>query len=212
MRPQVKSRRRCSRSRRSQIRRPQQASMEFRRAASQPPVTSQATRTGFLFRVNATATAGATGWRLRESRQTNNARARRASARYRAMEQRPLAIANVTIRGVIACAHTILFAEDAERARAFLRDVLGFEGVDAGDGWLIFALPPGELAVHPGSGWGRGLGHHALFFMCHDIEQTVEQLEAKGVEFVSPIEDEGWGRIAQFEIPGAGEIGVYEPQ
>src|SRR5215204_4299385 len=144
MRPQVKSRRRCSRSRRSQIRRPQQASMEFRRAASQPPVTGQATRTGFRFRVNATATAGATGWRLRESRQTNNARARRASARYRAMEQRPLAIANVTIRGMIAAAHTILFAEDAERARAFLRDVLGFEGVDAGDGWLIFALPPGE--------------------------------------------------------------------
>jgi hypothetical protein len=59
---------------------------------------------------------------------------------------------------VIAATHTILFAEDAERARAFLRDVLRFEGVDAGDGWLIFALPPGELAVHPGSGWGRGPG------------------------------------------------------
>jgi catechol 2,3-dioxygenase-like lactoylglutathione lyase family enzyme len=113
---------------------------------------------------------------------------------------------------VISGAHTIIFAEDAERARGFLRDVLGFEGVDAGDGWLIFKLPPGELAVHPGPGWGRGPGHHALFFMCHDIDQTVQQLEAKGVEFVSQIEDEGWGRIARLLIPGAGEIGVYQPQ
>jgi catechol 2,3-dioxygenase-like lactoylglutathione lyase family enzyme len=113
---------------------------------------------------------------------------------------------------VIGGAHTILFADDAERARAFLRDVLGFEAVDAGDGWLIFALPPGELAVHPGSGWGRGPGQHALFFMCRDIEQTVRELEAKGVEFVSPIEDEGWGRITRLRIPGAGEIGLYQPQ
>jgi len=119
--------------------------------------------------------------------------------------------ASVTIHGMIAGAHTIIFAEDAERARTFLRDVLGLEGVDAGDGWLILALPPGEIAVHPGSGWGRGPGHHVLFFMCHKIEQTVEELKGKGVEFVSPIEDEGWGRIAQFKIPGAGEIGLYEP-
>ncbi len=113
---------------------------------------------------------------------------------------------------VIGGAHTIIFAEDAQRAREFLRDVLGLEGVDAGDGWLIFALPPGELAVHPGSGWGRGPGQHALFLMCHDIERTVEELTAKGVEFVSPIEDEGWGRIARFLIPGAGEMGIYQPQ
>jgi catechol 2,3-dioxygenase-like lactoylglutathione lyase family enzyme len=108
---------------------------------------------------------------------------------------------------VIAGAHTIIFAEDAERARAFIRDVLGFEGVDAGDGWLIVALPPGELAVHPG-----GPGHHALFLMCHDIDGTVRELESRDVEFVSPIEDEGWGRIARFLIPGAGEVGLYEPR
>jgi catechol 2,3-dioxygenase-like lactoylglutathione lyase family enzyme len=113
---------------------------------------------------------------------------------------------------MIAGAHTILFAHDADRARAFLRDVLELESVDAGDGWLIFALPPGELAVHPGSGWGRGPGHHALFLMCHDIEATVRELEAKGVELAGAIEDEGWGRIARIEIPGAGEIGVYEPR
>ena len=108
---------------------------------------------------------------------------------------------------MIAGAHIILFAGDAARARAFLRDVLGLEGVDAGDGWLIFALPPGELAVHPG-----GTGQHALYFMCHDIERTVRELEAKGVEFGSPIEDEGWGRITQLEVPGAGRIGLYEPR
>jgi catechol 2,3-dioxygenase-like lactoylglutathione lyase family enzyme len=113
---------------------------------------------------------------------------------------------------VIAGAHTILFADDAQRARAFLRDVLGLEGVDAGDGWLIFALPPGEVAVHPGSGWGRGSGQHALFLMCHEIEATVEDLKAKGAEFSSPIEDQGWGRIAQLKVPGAGEIGLYEPK
>jgi catechol 2,3-dioxygenase-like lactoylglutathione lyase family enzyme len=113
---------------------------------------------------------------------------------------------------VIAGAHTIIFAEDAERAREFLRDALGLDGVDAGGGWLIFALPPAELAVHPGPGWGRGPGQHALFLMCHDIEGTVAQLEAKGVEFVAPIEDEGWGRIARLRIPGAGEIGIYEPR
>jgi catechol 2,3-dioxygenase-like lactoylglutathione lyase family enzyme len=129
----------------------------------------------------------------------------------RAKQERRGRRSSTTIRGVIAGTHTIIFAEDAERARTFLRDVLGFEGVDAGDGWLIFALPPGEIAVHPGSGWGRGPGHHALFLMCHDIEQTVEDLRGKGVKFVSPIEDEGWGRIAHFKIPGAGEIGVYEP-
>jgi catechol 2,3-dioxygenase-like lactoylglutathione lyase family enzyme len=112
---------------------------------------------------------------------------------------------------MIAGTHAIIFADDAERARTFLRDVLGFEAVDAGDGWLIFALPPAEIAVHPGSGWDRAPGDHALFFMCHDIERTVEELTAKGVEFVSPIEDEGWGRIAQFKIPGAGEIGLYQP-
>lgn len=114
--------------------------------------------------------------------------------------------------GMIAGAHTIIFADDAERARAFLRDVLELDAVDAGGGWLIFALPPGEVAVHPGGGWGRGPGHHALFFMCHDIEATVRELEAKGVTFLSPIEDEGWGRIARMEIPGAGEIGIYQPQ
>jgi len=113
---------------------------------------------------------------------------------------------------VIAGAHTIIFAEDAEAARAFFRDVLGFANVDAGDGWLIFALPPGEIALHPGPGWGQPLAAHQLFFMCHDVERTVEELRSKGVEFVSPITDQGYGLMTRLKIPGAGEIGLYQPK
>ena len=113
---------------------------------------------------------------------------------------------------MIAGAHTIIFAEDAERARAFFRDVLGFASVDAGEGWLIFSLPPGELALHPGPGWGQAVGQHELFLMCHDIEATVAELERKGVEFVAPVADEGYGLMTSFKIPGGGEIGLYEPR
>lgn len=112
---------------------------------------------------------------------------------------------------MIAGAHTIVYADDSEAARAFFRDVLGFPAVDAGDGWLIFALPAGELAAHPADG-PRTTGQHELFFMCHDIEATVAELEGAGVEFVAPISDEGWGRLTRFRIPGAGEISLYEPR
>jgi catechol 2,3-dioxygenase-like lactoylglutathione lyase family enzyme len=112
---------------------------------------------------------------------------------------------------VIAGTHTIIFAEDAGAAREFFRDVLGFSGVDAGEGWLIFALPPGELALHPGPGWERSVGQHELFFMCDDIQRTVGELEEKGVEFTAPVTDEGYGLMTRFRIPGGGEIGLYEP-
>jgi catechol 2,3-dioxygenase-like lactoylglutathione lyase family enzyme len=108
---------------------------------------------------------------------------------------------------VIAATHCLIFAEDAGRARAFVRDVLGFPSVDAGDGWLIFALPPAELAFHPAEA-----GRHELFFMCRDIESTVAELERKGVEFVSPVSDEGFGLVTRLRIPGGGEIGLYEPR
>jgi catechol 2,3-dioxygenase-like lactoylglutathione lyase family enzyme len=113
---------------------------------------------------------------------------------------------------MIAAVHALIYAEDAEATRAFLRDVLGFRSVDDGDGWLIFALPPAEVGVHPGPGWGQETGHHELFLMCRDIEGTVAQLECKGVEFLSPIADEGWGLSTRFRIPGAGEMGLYEPR
>jgi catechol 2,3-dioxygenase-like lactoylglutathione lyase family enzyme len=115
-------------------------------------------------------------------------------------------------RDVIAGAHTIIFATDADRARAFFRDVLGLASVDAGDGWLIFQLLPGELAFHPGPGWGHEAAEHELFLMCHDVRRTVAELEQKGVEFVAPITDQGYGLMTRFKIPGAGEIGLYEPR
>lgn len=116
------------------------------------------------------------------------------------------------IPAVIVGTHAIIFADDAEAARAFFRDVLGFPNVDGGEGWLIFALPPGELGLHPGPGWGRAAGQHELFFMCHDLERAVDELEKKGVEFVSPISDEGFGLLTRLAIPGGGEIGLYEPK
>ena len=112
-------------------------------------------------------------------------------------------------RAVIAAVHTVVFAEDAEAARAFFRDMLGFPSVDGGDGWLIFALPPGELGVHPAEG---GAGGHELYLMCRDLEQTMRELEAKGVEFAGGVADEGWGRVARLKVPGAGELGLYEPR
>ena len=112
---------------------------------------------------------------------------------------------------MIAATHALIYAEDAEAARAFFRDVLRWENVDAEDGWLIFALPPGELGVHPADEQ-RPSGTHALFLMCHDIEQTVVDLEAKGVEFTMPITDAGFGLITHMKVPGSGEIGLYEPK
>jgi catechol 2,3-dioxygenase-like lactoylglutathione lyase family enzyme len=112
---------------------------------------------------------------------------------------------------VIAGVHTILFAEDADAARAFFRDVLELPAVDAGEGWLIFGLPPGELALHPGPGQDRAVGQHELFLMCHDIEGTVAELEQRGVEFTAPVTDEGYGLMTRLRVPGVGEIGLYEP-
>jgi catechol 2,3-dioxygenase-like lactoylglutathione lyase family enzyme len=110
---------------------------------------------------------------------------------------------------VIVGAHTILFAEDAEAARAFLDEVLGLRSVDAGGGWLIFALPPAELACHPTS--PSDSGRHELYLMCDDIGATVAELEAKGVEFVAPVTNAAFGRMTRLRVPGAGTIGLYEP-
>jgi predicted enzyme related to lactoylglutathione lyase len=114
---------------------------------------------------------------------------------------------------VITGTHAIVYAEDAERARAFMRDVLGWPNVDAHDGWLIFKLPPAELGVHPGdAATGAPSGHHELFLMCDDLEATVAELEARGVEFTTPIENQGFGRLTRLRIPGGGEIGLYQPR
>lgn len=115
---------------------------------------------------------------------------------------------------MITAVHTILNSYDADAARAFFGDVLGFEAVDAGGGWLIFALPPGELAFHPAEelGPGRTEGGAELFLMCKDIEATRAELEAKGVEFVEPVTDYGYGLQTRLKVPGYGNLGLYEPR
>ena len=109
---------------------------------------------------------------------------------------------------VITGAHAIIYTRDAEADRAFFRDVLGFSSVDAGGGWLIFALPPAELAAHP----TEEAGHHELYLMCDDVHATVDELAGNGVEFSRPISDEGFGLMTSIKLPGGGELGLYEPR
>ncbi|WP_377267935.1 VOC family protein [Peterkaempfera sp. SMS 1(5)a] len=105
-------------------------------------------------------------------------------------------------------AHVILYSSDAEADRAFFRDVLDFPHIDAGGGWLIFKLPPAEIAVHP----AEGAASHELFFMCDDVRSTVAELTDKGVEFTQPITDERWGVVTGFRLPGGSEVRLYEPR
>ena len=113
---------------------------------------------------------------------------------------------------MIAGAHTLLYAEDADAARAFFRDVLGFSNVDAGGGWLIFALPPGELGIHPVERADHVSGKQELYFMCRDLAGTMEELKRKGAEFTADVSDESFGSVARFKVPGAGEAWLYEPR
>jgi catechol 2,3-dioxygenase-like lactoylglutathione lyase family enzyme len=109
---------------------------------------------------------------------------------------------------VISGAHTILHARDADAARAFFRDVLEWEGVEGGGGWLIFAAPPSELAVHPAETGGSA----ELYLMTDDVVAERARLEARGVEFTGAISDEGWGLLTLLEVPGFGPLGLYEPR
>jgi catechol 2,3-dioxygenase-like lactoylglutathione lyase family enzyme len=107
---------------------------------------------------------------------------------------------------MITGAHVIVYSPDADADRAFFRDVLQYPHVDAGGGWLIFKLPPGEVAVHPADG-----PSHELYLMCDDVTATVEQLAAKGVT-CGEVSDEGWGLLTSIRLPGGGELGLYEPR
>jgi len=106
--------------------------------------------------------------------------------------------------------HAIIFAGDAGKTRTFLKDVLRLRSVDAGEGWLIFALPPAELGVHPAEGDFRG--RHVLYLMCDHIGRTVADLKRRGVRFTEPVSDRGWGLITTMKVPGGGEISLYEPR
>ena len=110
---------------------------------------------------------------------------------------------------LITGAHVILFTPEAEELRAVFRDALGWKHVDAGDGWLIFALPPAEIAAHPSE---AGDTHHALYFTCDDIAATIDELQAKGLEIRGEPEDRGWGIAATLVLPGGVEVTLYEPR
>jgi catechol 2,3-dioxygenase-like lactoylglutathione lyase family enzyme len=109
---------------------------------------------------------------------------------------------------VITGIHAIVFSPDAEKVRAFFADVLGLASADAGGGWLIFALPPAELAVHPADGDGR----HELYLMCDDIHATLAELRDKGAEVASGVSDQGWGLVAAIRLPDGEELPIYEPR
>ena len=104
--------------------------------------------------------------------------------------------------------HALIYAKDAGKVRAFFRDILGFSSVDAGGGWLIFALPPAELGIHP----AEVAEHDKFYLMCDDIAATVKELKSKGVEVTRPVEDLQWGLVTAIKIPGGAELGVYQPK
>lgn len=117
---------------------------------------------------------------------------------------------------MITGAHVLLYSDDAEADRAFLRDVLGFHGIDIGGGWLIFALPPSEVAVHPAEGTaprvhgGRSLLGAVLYLMCDDVRGYVKRLAERGVR-CTELEEEPWGIRTTIPLPSGGELGLYQP-
>ena len=107
---------------------------------------------------------------------------------------------------MITGAHILIYSPAADEVRKFIADVLGFPATPAGDGWPIFAMPPAELAVHPTEGDSR----HELYLMCDDLESTMAELAAKGVQ-CGPVSEQRWGRLTSVPLPGGGEVGLYEP-
>jgi hypothetical protein len=111
---------------------------------------------------------------------------------------------DMTISGT----HAILYSSDADATRAALGKLLGTRSADAGGGWLIFGLPPAEIAVHPAGEGGRA----ELYLMCDDIEAAVADLTARGIELTGPVADQGWGLLTGIRLPGGVELGLYEPR
>jgi predicted enzyme related to lactoylglutathione lyase len=109
---------------------------------------------------------------------------------------------------VIDGGHVIVYSHDAEADRAFFRDVLDYPHVDAGAGWLIFKLPPTELAIHPTD---DGPAAHEFYLMCDDLDDTTARLAAQGVAF-GDVTEARWGRVTRIQLPSGGHVGLYEPR
>jgi catechol 2,3-dioxygenase-like lactoylglutathione lyase family enzyme len=107
---------------------------------------------------------------------------------------------------MITGAHVIVYSKDPEADRAFFRDVLNFSSVDAGHGWLIFALPPAEAAFHPGEN-----DQHEMYFTCDDLKATMESLAEKKIK-CGAVKEERWGSLTTILLPGGGKIGLYQPK
>jgi predicted enzyme related to lactoylglutathione lyase len=112
---------------------------------------------------------------------------------------------------VITGVHAIVFSPEAEKVRAFFADVLGMPAADAGGGWLIFALPPAELAVHPVHP-DDGESRHELYLMCDDLQATLTELKGRGAEVARDVSDQGWGLLAAIRLPDGSELPIYEPR
>ena len=110
--------------------------------------------------------------------------------------------------GLISGAHVMIFSRDPEADRTFFKDVLGLDSVDSGAGWLIFALPPTEVGIHPTD----EAEHHQLYLLCEDIETTARELAEKGVLLKRPFDEARWGRVTEIALPGGGRIGLYQPK
>lgn len=108
---------------------------------------------------------------------------------------------------MIIGAHTIIYSSKPEADRAFLRDVLRFANVDAGEGWLIFGLPPAEIAVHPSD----KNDIQELYLMCDDVESFIVEMENHHI-LCGPVQDRGWGLLTQMTLPGGGKLGIYQPR
>jgi hypothetical protein len=104
-------------------------------------------------------------------------------------------------------AHVIIYSTNPDADRDFLKDVLALTHVDVGRGWLIFGLPPSEIAVHPADENGR----HELYLMCDDVEHFVTQMRSRGLECAA-VADQGWGLVTHMTLPGGGAVGVYQPR
>jgi hypothetical protein len=104
-------------------------------------------------------------------------------------------------------AHSIIYSKNPEADRGFLRDVLGLPSVDVHEGWLIFGLPPAEVAVHPSD----KNDVHELYLMCDDVEALIVALKERGLA-CSPVRNQGWGLLTQVTLPGGGKLGIYQPR